>query len=840
MTTLDIKARFKRFTANPQTRGFIFSVIIMAIISFLFFYPDNIEGNDLRQHDMMQGLANGHEIEQYQHDTGHKSWWTNSLFGGMPAFQISPSYSSNSLFSWVTKVYGLGLPAPSNLLFMMMLGFMILMMAMRINWRYGLIGAIAWGLSSYFVIIIGAGHIWKFVTLAYIPPTIGGIIMAYRGRVLSGGALAAFFTMMQLQANHIQMTYYFGFVIFALIAAYLVSAIRHHTLKRWLRATATLIVAALLGILANLPNIYHTSRYAKETQRVASELTDPGAGGVDKEYITKYSYGISETMTLMIPDVKGGATVKPYKGQTPPPLLDMASVVNSKDPYLNYYLQQFPQYFGEPESTNGPVYVGVIIVALFLLGAIIVKGALKWALVAATILSIALAWGRNFMGLTDLFIDLVPMYSQFRTPESILVIAQFTMPMLGIMGLYTLFKSIPEGKPTRIETQRLIKPVYISFGIVIFFCLIGCLMPSFYGLDDIRSRNLLDISLTQPDLASVYHSLIEGRASMVRADSLRSLIFVLMAGGMIWLYINQRIRNGVIVTASLALLVTVDLYTVDKRYLDHDSFVKVNNAYSFGKKAIEPTPADQEIMRDTDPDFRVMDLDRFAEATPSYFHKTIGGYHAAKLGRYQDMLERHITQLQTETDFEILNMLNTKYFIQQGQVIPNPDAMGNAWFVDAVRYVDGANAEMEALDNIDLRNEAVADRRFADELGTVRPHVPGDTVMLTSYAPDRLTYLAKSANGGTVVFSEIYYPWGWKATIDGNPLPIARVNYLLRGVSIPSGEHEIIMTFDPDSVKTTTTVATIAVIAIYVWIIALIITLLYRTHKKPQSSGTKQ
>lgn len=808
--------RIKEFLRHRQTWGFLVSVAIMAIISLAFFYPDNIEGNDLRQHDMQQGIAIGQEVKAFEEATGEHSRWTNSLFSGMPTFQISPSYPSDSLFSWITKVYGLGLPSPSNLLFMMMVGFMILMMVMKVRWEYGLIGAIAWGFSTYFIILIGAGHIWKFVTLAYIPPTIAGILLAYRGRILAGSAMAAIFAMMQIVSNHVQMSYYFSFVIAGIIIAYLIASICRRRFKRWCKATAALAIAAALAICANLPNLYHTSKYAEETQRAGTELAEGEAsGGLSRSYITEYSYGIGETFTLFIPNIKGGATVKPTEGSLA--LLSLADLDKASD-YSDPNLRQIPQYFGEPQMTNGPVYVGAIIFALFIVGCIVVKGPLKWALVVLTILSILLSWGRNFMGLTDLFIDIVPMYSKFRTVESILVIAEFTIPLLAIMGLWTIIRA---------ETYRrwMNIAVAIGFGITGFFCLLGAIVPSVYGADDELSRSIVS------DYPSLYRDVIELRLSMISSDCWRSLIFLALASISLVLYMKRRLK-AVVAGCCIGFLVLVDLYSVNKRYIDHDSFYHPSVYRQADRSTpIQPTEADMIIMQDDDMNYRVMDIDRFGSADPSYFHKMIGGYHAAKLGRYQDLIERHIGRLETQADMNVLNMLNTRYFIANGQVMGNPDALGNAWFVDKISYVGSAGDEMDALDRIDPAMEAVADKSFESVLGQAQTPAEGDYIEETSYAPNKLTYRTHSEGDRIAVFSEIYFPWGWTATVDGKPAEIGRVNYVLRAMRIPAGDHEIVMTFDPASVSATTTVATIAVLLIYLSVIAAIILPLIRRRK---------
>lgn len=834
-TELSFVQRLKLAVRNPKIIQMIIAVIVMAVISLAFFHPDAIEGNSLRQHDMLQGQAIGEEARQFMEQTGEKSWWTNSLFGGMPMFQISPTYSSNSLFDWITSVYGLGLPSPANLLFMMMFGFMILMMAMNVKWQYGLIGAVAWGLSTYFIIIIGAGHLWKFITLSYIPPTIAGIIMAYRGRLLTGSAIAALFAMMQIASNHVQMTYYFAFVILALVVAFLVEALRKHGVARWGKATGMLAVAALLAVAANLPSLYNTYEYSKETMRGNhSELTQAvqdssnSSDGLNRDYITQYSYGRAETFSLLIPNVKGGASAKPVKGEMHPMSLsdlDEAQEMltnGSLDPTQGQFLQYLSQYFGEPEGTNGPVYVGVIVFALFLVGCFIVKGPLKWALVVMTVVSILLALGRNCMWFTDFFIDYIPMYSKFRTVESILVIAEFTIPVLAILALQKIITSPREYKTA----------VCWSFGIVAFFCLAGLFVPSFYGSAVTSNDEQMSAMIGQQlaaqgyprevvtmfslDNPVIFQAVKSLRYSMVQSDSLRSLIFLAISFGALVLLYYGKIK-AVWATAAVGLLVLVDLYSVNKRYVNHESFVAETMAIT---DPFPMTPADRQILQDTTSSYRVMDIQRFWQAAPSFRHKTIGGYHAAKLTRYQDLIDRHLAAVTmgrpSDADMRVLDMLNARYIVTSPeQAVINPHALGNAWFVDNLEFVKGADAEMDALDTIDPATEAVADDKFKDIIKNASPKEQGDTIFLTKYAPNRLTYHSDSRGDRLAVFSEVYFPYGWHATVDGNPAEIGRVNYLLRAINIPAGNHTVEMWFDPDSIHKTVSVATVSVILIY-------------------------
>lgn len=826
----------KKFLKSRRFIGAIASLLIIAAISIGYFYPDAIQGNVLRQHDTQQGLAIGHEAELYHQATGHSPRWTNSLFSGMPTFQIAPSYPSDSLFAWVNTVMGLGLPSPANLVAMMAIGFFILLMSMRMRWYVALIGAVAYAFSSYFIIIIGAGHIWKFVTLAYVPPTIAGVLLCYRGRYLAGGAMAAFFAMMQIASNHVQMTYYFLFVIAAIAIAMLCKAIRTRTPQRWIKATAALAIAAALAVGANLPSLYNTYEYSKETMRGShSELASPSAGaatgGLDRDYITQYSYGTSETFSLLIPNVKGGASIKPEKGTNR--ILDLASLPEAKEmissgaisPQEAQYLENMSQYFGEPEGTNGPVYVGALIVALFLVGCAIVKGPLKWALVVMTILSILLALGRNCMWLTDLMIDWMPMYSKFRTVESILVIAEFTMPLLAAMALQKLI-----AEPDAARLYR--RPVLWSFGIVLGLCLLGIVAPGIYGsaiggndrqIDSMITGSLAaqgygaDIqqmfSLNNPRIYSAVENL---RHSLVSTDAMRSFLFVAAGFGVLMLFFRR--KTGVAVTvALLGFIIAGDLVAVNKRYLDTDSFVPKRLATG------EPFPltdTDRIILADTTSSYRVMNIPQFWQADPSYRHKTIGGYHAAKLTRYQDMIDRHLSNFldgsADDADWNVLNMLNARYIVdRKGQPLLNDEAMGNAWLVDSISYVSGADAEMAALQTLDPKRGAVADSRFREALGEGGSVTPGDTIFLTSYAPDRLTYHASSSKGSAAVFSEVYFPWGWTATVDGAETPLARVNYILRAINLTPGDHTVEMRFDPKSLRTTTTAAYVCIILIY-------------------------
>lgn len=782
-------------------------VLLFIVLSFVYFSPDVIEGKILFQHDTQQGLAIGHEAQVYAQESGETPRWTGSLFSGMPTFQISPSYSSNAPLKALQHVYNLWLVSPVSLVFIMMLGFYILLLTLNVRWYLAAFGAIAYAFSSYFFIIIAAGHIWKFITLAYIPPTIAGVILAYRGRYLLGGALAALFGALQIMSNHVQMSYYFLFVICAVVVAYGVEHYRAHTMPRFFKATGVLVVAALLAVGANASNLYHTYKYSKESMRgghteltsLDADKTKPAGNGLDKDYITQWSYGKMETLTLLIPDSKGGASG---------PLAENERAVKAADPQLRPYLSQVDRYWGDQPFTAGPVYVGALIFFLFVLGCFIVRTPLKWALLVVTILTIMLSWGKNMMWLTDWFIDYFPMYNRFRTVSSILVVAEFCMPLLAVLALKKIFDD-----PSILSREK--RWFYLSGGIVAGIALLAALAP---GLFDTFLKDYEREAAGQPGYAELFAGIAEARKAVFTADAWRSFIIVALGFAVLWL-LRQKKLNPTVAMIALVVILVGDMYPVNKRYLNSDNFVtpaRKTNPFPM-------TDADRYILQDKDMNYRVLNAaagetlaSAFSEPRTSYYHKSIGGYHAAKLRRYQDLIDRQLVNANPA----VLNMLNTRYIIQpledgRETVVRNPGALGNAWFVSEVKWVDNADAEMAAITDFDPSHTAVADRRFAREIGDkVVPPAVGDTIYETGYKPDELTYRYRSQQGGLAVFSEIYFPWGWQVTVDGKPVDMARVNYVLRAVNLPAGEHEVIFRFDPPSVHTTEAIAYVSLFLI--------------------------
>lgn len=810
---------------SKKTLYSILAVAFLALTAFLFFCPDDIEGNVLQQHDIQQGIANGQEGKAFHEATGETTRWTNSLFGGMPNFQIAPSYPAGKAIGWIWSVYTLGLPSPANLLFAMMVGFFIMCLCLRFKWYNALFAAIAWGFSSYFIIIIGAGHIWKFVTLAYIPPTIGGIALCYRGKYLQGTALAALFGALQLQSNHPQMSYYFLFVIFAMVIGWLCTAIRNHKMKQWGIATACIIAAGILAVGANSASLYNSYEYSKETVRGrATDLTPaPGAetGGMSRSAITAWSYGIDETLSILIPNVKGGATIKPVAGETQ--LLSLADTDKANDLSLSpeelQFLAQFPQYFGDQPMTNGPVYVGAFVLLLAILALFTVNSPMKWALFGVSVLAILLSWGHNFEAFTDFFIDNFPGYNKFRAVASILVIVEFTIPLLAIMAIKKMME-------TENYLERFGMVLYGVFGLGIVVCFLGWVSPSIFG-EPYSATELQQLqeagAFSNPQYYNILNAIRDTRLSLVSADSLRSLIFILLGGVVIYLYLKRAVTNRAVFVCMLSAVMLIDLFSVGKRYVNSENFTRP----ALDEVTFNKTAADEAILKDTS-NYRVYDVPGLYSARSSYFHKTIGGYHAAKLTRYNDLLDRQISK----GNMGVLNMLNTKYFLSGDQYEVNPDALGNAWFVDSIYYVANADKEMAALDSLNTASDAVADEKFRPMLGNAVRKAPGDTIYETSYAPNALSYKAKTGKGGIAVFSEIYFPWGWTATIDGKEAPIGRVNYVLRALRIPAGEHEITFRFDPQSVRVTNNISVASVTGIYILCALALIILILPVIKK--------
>ena len=808
----------------------VLAVLLFAILAFAYFFPADIEGRILYRHDASAGRGAGQEGIEYREKTGERSRWTNALFGGMPTYQMAPSYGSTEVLTKAVNAYHLWLPENVWYVFAYLLGFYILLRAFDFRQHLAALGSIIWAFSTYFLIIIAAGHIWKVWALAYLPPMIAGIVLAYRGKYLWGLLLTAIFTAFEINANHVQMTYYYLFIILLMGIAWLVEAIKEKQMARFLKATGVVALGAAVGICMNLSSLYHTYEYSKESMRGKSELVKANNGnqtdsGLERDYITQWSYGIGETWTLLVPNTKGGASMSLSQSEK--------AMEHAQSDFMPIY-QQLGQYWGEQPGTSGPVYVGAFVLMLFILGLLIVKGPMKWALLAATILSILLSWGKNFMGFTDFFLDYVPMYAKFRTVASILVIAEFTIPLLAMLALKELMD-----KPELLKPRM--KYVGISFLLTGGIALLFAVMPSMFFDSFISSSELRAIqSLPAEYIQPLVANLTEMRKAVFTADAMRSFYIILVGTGVLLAVVFGKLKKEYAVGIILVLCL-VDLWTVNKRYLNDDMFVPEAEREAPQAK----TQTDELILRDQSLDYRVLNLasNTFNENETSYYHKSIGGYHAAKLRRYQEMIEQYIspemqalfgavskaggdmTQVNGDSIYPVLNMLNTKYFIfplEGGQTVPiqNPYVYGNAWLVDKLSYVSNANEEMDAVGKLDLRHEAVADAKFKEQLGEAVVQDTASTVQITGYEPNRLNYEVNSGKGGVLVFSEIYYP-GWTATVDGEPVELGRVNYILRAMNIKPGKHQVELAFFPKTVKTTETIAYVAYVLLLLLMIGM-------------------
>jgi len=767
---------------------YIGAILIFLIVTLVYFFP-LLEGKRIYQSDIVHFTGMSKEIVDFRKDTGTEPLWTNSMFGGMPAFQISTKYSGN-LLAWLDQVLQLGLPHPAGVVFLYFLGFFILLLVLRVNPWLAVAGATSFALSSYFFIILEAGHNSKAHAIAYMAPVMAGIILTFRKKYLWGGIITAIFLSLEIRANHPQITYYLAMTAVILGLFELVYAFRNKSFGPFLRSVVIILVASVLALLTNLSNLWTTYEYSKYTIRGKTELTTEQSNrtsGLDKDYVTQWSYGIGETMTLLIPDIYGGSSSAMISENSK--LVKAMKENGIPDGSIREFISQpLPfLYWGDQPFTSGPVYVGAIIFFLFILGLIIVKGPLKWWLLTATLISVMLAWGHNFMGLTDLFLHYLPGYNKFRAVTMILVIAEFTMPLLGILALKVVFDGLLDKKKIFLGLKIALG---ISGGLTLLFALFPGMFLDFTGLRDSNFAQQF------PDW--FMQGIRDERERIVRIDAVRSLVFILLAAVAVWAAIYGKLRREYLY-AALIILILADMFTVNKRYLNSENFTSKSRM----EKPYDASPADQMILQDKDPNFRVLNLtvDPFADAGTSYFHKSLGGYHGAKLRRYQELYDYHISK----QNMAVINMLNTRYVIIPGKdknpvAQYNSQALGNAWFVKEVRLVDNADQEIAALNGFDPSVTAVVDKRFEDQVKGFTSET--DTlafIRMTSYKPNQLEYIYKSGKPQMAVFSEIYYPAGWNAYLDGNPVPYFRANYILRAMVLPAGEHQVTFRFEPRS-----------------------------------------
>ena len=809
--------------------------IILFFIALSFAYFSSVlEGKELEAHDTLSWTYMAKEAKDHNSTHDEPTLWTNSMFGGMPTFQITMPAHNNVLQNAQQRIFGSFMPTPVYILFLYLTCFYILLICLGCNKWLAVIGAFCGSFISYNLIIIAAGHVTKAFVIAFMAPLVGSIWLAFRKNKITGSLLTAAFLSLAIANNHVQILYYSIFIIAGLGIVELIYAIKEKQLKNFFQTSGLLLASAVIAIGMNATVLYTTYEYSRHTMRGDSnelspkEETSAKPGGLDKDYITAWSYGKSESFTFLIPNFKGGASGGTLSADSEIGRELKAMRVPNVEKVMRDF--QLPLYWGTQPFTSGPVYLGAIVCFLFIIGLCLVENRTKWWLVPVIILTLMLSWGRNFMPLTDFFIDYVPLYNKFRTVAMILVATSFCVAIVAILGLRAFLKEDA-------DKQKNKRALYIAGGITGGLCLIFWLIPSFAG--DFIGQSDAQFSGSYEFLK---RTLPIDRESMLRSDAIRSFIFILLSGALLWFYNEKKSRFNIqIVYAILAVLVLTDLWVVAKRYMNESSFQdKKKHAIA----VIQPSEADKFILQDKSY-HRVLDItvNIFNDSKPAYFHKNIGGYHAAKLSRYQELIDYHLagdiqrllqglnnarTQEEQDSVFNsatILNMLNMKYLLHDHKSTPiiNPAANGNAWLVSSYRIAETADEEMAILGLIDTRTEMVVDKRFADLLLDISDRDKNATIELINYAPNKLVYKFNSQSDQIAVFSEIFYDTGWNAYIDGEKVPHFRANYLLRAMSLKAGAYEIVFKFEPQSFRIGNAIAATSVAIFFVLLVGYIV-----------------
>ncbi|MEH6762130.1 MAG: YfhO family protein [Maribacter arcticus] len=765
-----------------------FFVIVFFIIGALAYFSPVLQGKVMYQHDIAQYTGMAKEQNEFRKSKDQEPYWTNSAFGGMPTYQLGANYPHNYIKQLDRLIRFL--PRPADYLFLYFIGFYILLCCLKVDFRLAILGALAFGFSTYLIIILGAGHNAKAHAIAYLPVLLAGIVLVFRKKYLWGFVLTALAMALEITANHYQMTYYFMLLVLVLGMVYFIYAIKEKQIKHFFISVGILLLAVTLGIAANATGLMATKEYADWSTRGKSELTinpDGSAkedtGGLSKEYITNWSYGITESLNLFVPRLFGGASQENL-GEDSKSFNYLIDKGLPRSSALNF-VSGLPLYWGDQPGTSGPAYLGAVIFFLFVLGLFLVKGKHKWWLLIGTLVSLLLSWGKNFSSLTDFMIDYFPLYDKFRAVSSIQIVLELCVPILAMLALKKLFMDkVPQAD--KIKSLTLAAGTVFGLGVLLFvfkgaFNFVGA------ADDNLRMTGLEELpEMLRLDRKSVYTS-----------DLLRSLGYVLVTSVLIWFYLKEKLKMNFIIIA-IGVLVVVDLVGVDLRYVNNDNFVSK-------RKMLEPfqeTDADKLIAKD-DGVFRVFDqTDGFDSAKTAYFHQSITGYHAAKPAGMQDLFNFHVYN----GNLTVLNMLNVKYVIRQdeeGNTFPieNPNANGNAWFVKQLKPVENANAEIMALDSLDTKNVAVLNTSTFNDITQLQYQVDSTaSISLIDYEPNHLTYASKNSNEGVAVFSEMYYKNGWNAYIDGIERDYFKVDYVLRALTIPSGAHKIEFKFEPEVV----------------------------------------
>ncbi|MBS1646986.1 MAG: hypothetical protein JST67_06565 [Bacteroidetes bacterium] len=809
---------------------YLAAVAVFLIVSLLYFSPLLDGKKQIQQSDVMHYKGTAQEIADFrkQHG-GEEPLWTNSMFGGMPAYQISVRYHGN-LMQYVDKILQLGLPHPIGMVFLYFLGFFVLMLCLRVNPWLAAVGSLAYGFSSFFFIILEVGHNTQAHAIAYMAPLLGGIILILRKNYVLGAALTTLFTSLELYANHVQITYYFFMIVAAFVITEAIGSFKEKTLPDFAKRMMFLMGALLIGVLPNTANLWATYEYGKYTTRGTSDLTIDERGqsnagnktsGLDKDYATQWSYGINESFTLLIPNFKGGVS-EPISAHNQKALESIA------DPQMRQYAGSMMSYFGNQMFTLGPVYIGAVVIFLAVLGMFLIKDRIKWALLSITLISIMLAWGKNMMWFTDIFFSLLPGYNKFRAVSMILVIAELTLPMLAVLALDKILQS-SDNTPVTIGKKNTStkKVLIISASIVGGFALLNYLVPTLFN--NFQAEGELgslvvqaqrqDPSVSTAQIENAYAPVLEqaevARKEIFKSDAIRTFIFVLLTFGALWFYLNKKITKELFF-AVMAVFVLADMLPIARRYLNSGNFVaKTQMEAPFPK-----SKADEFILQDASPDYRVLKLGNpFNDASVSYWHKSIGGYHGAKLKRYHELMSFRLdpdmavlmqslrkggisdsSLREAFSKTQTLNMLNTKYVIVNEDAPPliNPMANGNAWFVKDIISVNSADDEILKLAQINTKETAIINKKFDEVLGAFKPHYDAESyIKLNSYLPNKLVYETQAKTDQLAVFSEIYYPKGWVATIDGKENPYVNADFVLRAMKIPAGKHIVTFSFEP-------------------------------------------
>lgn len=773
-------------------------VVLCFVIASLAYFSPVLEGKKLFQSDIAQFRGMSKEVVDFRKQEGEEPYWTNRAFGGMPTYQLSTYYPHDYIKSLDSVLRFL--PRPADYMFLYFLGFFILLTVLKVEWRLAVSGALVFGFSTYLIIILGVGHNAKAHAIAYMPLVLAGILLVFSNKYLLGFCVTALAMALEINASHPQMTYYLMFTVMILGLVYIIEAIRRKEVPDYFKKVGLLTVAVMLAIGVNATSLLATKEYASESTRSASELTINPDGspkeastGLSKAYITEYSFGILETFDLFIPRFMGGSnhenlgneshTYNHIKGKAGPK-------------QARAFSESAPMYWGDQPIVAAPPYIGAAIIYLFLLGAFLIKSPLKKWLVAATVFSIVLSWGKNFETLTNFFIDYVPLYNKFRAVSSIQVIAEITVPLLGVLGVKEILGD-KYSKEQKVKAFK--KATYLTGGLALFFTALGAHLFSFESFRDANYENML------PGLAE---ALIADRRTIFFQDSIRTSVFVVGTACLIWLFIGNKIKKNVVLTG-LFIIFLMDMVTVGQRYVNKDDFISQRKL----EQPFRLSPMQGEILKDKDY-YRVINLvvNPMNDGSTSFYHNSVGGYHAAKPRRYQELFDFQIAS----NNMEVLNMLNTRYFIfpgenQQENVQLNPEANGNAWFIDRLIWVDTADKEIKALDSINSKTEAVINREFENLLSSQEFQKDSTAqIELVSYKPNEMVYRTTSGTDQFAVFSDMYYAKGWNAYLDGDLQPHVRTNYVLRAMNIPAGDHELIFKFEPEVIRLGSTISLIS------------------------------